>query len=120
MRVRALIPAISCICLLVFAVPASAKTSAHGHFLHSLNANQSSNWYGYNIGSLERGHTLFHNVTGDWTVPSASQHTSGQDEYSSTWIGIGGGCVDANCNVGDATLIQTGTEQDVDSSGHPD
>src|SRR5207302_547128 len=34
-----------------------------------------------------------------------------------SWIGIGGGCVDANCLVGDPTLIQTGTEQDVASNG---
>ena len=34
------------------------------------------------------------------------------------WIGIGGGCVDAACTVGDNTLIQTGTEQDVDANGN--
>src|SRR5207248_3787206 len=34
-------------------------------------------------------------------------------------IGIGGGCLDASCALQDATLIQTGTEQDVDASGHP-
>ena len=28
---------------------------------------------------------------------------------------IGGGCIDAGCTVGDNTLIQTGTEQDVSS-----
>src|SRR5207245_1445125 len=38
-------------------------------------------------------------------------------EYSSTWIGIGGGCVDQGCQITDSTLIQTGTEQDVDKSG---
>src|SRR5919204_2776605 len=37
--------------------------------------------------------------------------------YSSDWIGIGGGCVDAGCLVTDNTLIQTGTEQDVDAGG---
>ena len=50
-------------------------------------------------------------------MPTVTQHTHGQDEYSSDWIGIGGGCVDANCTVGDNTLIQTGTEQDVDAQG---
>jgi hypothetical protein len=50
-------------------------------------------------------------------VPTASSHTKGQDEFSSDWIGIGGGCVDANCMVGDNTLIQTGTEQDAPATG---
>lgn len=79
--------------------------------------NQSSNWFGYNQGSLEQGGKLFNSITGDWTVPTASQHTKGQAEYSSDWIGIGGGCVDAGCTVTDPTLIQTGTEQDVNADG---
>jgi Peptidase A4 family len=102
-----------------FASPAAAKISAHGQLIHPFSANQSNNWYGYNQGTLEQGGKLFNSVSGDWTVPTATQHTKGQDEYSSTWIGIGGGCVDAGCNVGDETLIQTGTEQDVDASGNP-
>jgi hypothetical protein len=103
--------------------PAAAAPRAHGHVVHivkpglGVHANQSNNWFGYNQGTLERGGKQFHSITGDWTVPKATQHTPGQDEASSDWIGIGGGCVDANCNVGDATLIQTGTEQDVSSSG---
>ena len=84
-----------------------------------LNTNQSSNWFGYNAGTLERGGQLFNSVTSDWTVPATSQHTPNQSESSATWIGIGGGCLDAGCTLQDATLIQTGTEQDVDSSGHP-
>jgi hypothetical protein len=86
---------------------------ARAHF----NTNQSTNWFGYNAGTLERG-TLFNSVTADWTVPTATQHKSGEAESSATWIGIGGGCLDASCAVNDATLIQTGTEQDVDASGH--
>jgi hypothetical protein len=81
------------------------------------NAAQSNNWYGYNQGTLEQGSKLFNSITGDWTVPTATQHSSGKAESSSTWIGIGGGCIDTGCNAGDPTLIQTGTEQDVDSSG---
>ena len=50
-------------------------------------------------------------------MPTATQHTAGQAEASSDWIGIGGGCIDAGCTVADSTLIQTGTEQDVDSTG---
>jgi Peptidase A4 family len=93
--------------------------TSHGQIIRPLgiNTNQSENWSGYNQGSLEQGGKLFHSVTGRWTVPTASAHVKGQAEYSSDWIGIGGGCVDAGCTVTDATLIQTGTEQDVSSSG---
>jgi hypothetical protein len=103
---------------------AGAAPSAHGQFPHlvkphlGVNTNQSNNWFGYNQGTLEQSGTLFHAITGDWTVPTASQHTAGQDAASSTWIGIGGGCLDASCTTSDNTLIQTGTEQDV-SSGQP-
>ena len=50
-------------------------------------------------------------------MPTATQNVRGESEYSASWVGIGGGCVDANCTVGDATLIQAGTSQDVDASG---
>jgi hypothetical protein len=83
-----------------------------------LNANRSTNWFGYNQGTLEQGGKLFTSVTSDWTVPTASSHKAGEAESSATWIGIGWGCVDAGCTLNDASLIQTGTEQDVDSSGH--
>jgi hypothetical protein len=100
------------------ASPAAAAPLSHGQTLHlakprlHVNTNQSSNWFGYNQGTLELGGKLFNSISGDWTVPTATQHASG-DEFSSDWIGIGGGCVDAGCTVGDNTLIQTGTEQDV-------
>jgi Peptidase A4 family len=101
--------------------PGAADPSAAGVHrgapIAVLGANHSTNWFGYNQGTLERGGTMFHAITGSWTVPAASEHRmpngSAPDEYSSTWIGIGGGCVDAKCSVGDNTLIQTGTEQDV-------
>jgi hypothetical protein len=117
----------------LFAVPAafavtavSASTeplSGHGQLIQlappaTANANQSTNWFGYNQGTLEQGGKQFNSITGDWTVPTATQHANGQEEFSSDWIGIGGGCVDAGCTVGDNTLIQTGTEQDVDATGH--
>ena len=93
---------------------AAATPRAHGQLIHvRANTNQSSNWFGYDQGSLEQGGKLFTSITGDWTVPTVSQHTAGQAEDSSDWIGIGGGCVDAGCTVTDSTLIQTGTEQDV-------
>jgi hypothetical protein len=102
---------------------AVALPDAHGHVVQILepgvraNANESNNWFGYNQGTLEQGGTQFHSIAGNWTVPRATQHVRGRAEASSTWIGIGGGCVDANCDVGDPTLIQTGTEQDVSRSG---
>ncbi len=103
---------------------ASAALSAHGQLLRlaphlSANANQSSNWFGYNQGTVEQGDKLFNSIAGNWTVPTATQHTAGQSEASSDWIGIGGGCVDSGCTVTDSTLIQTGTEQDVSSTGTP-
>jgi Peptidase A4 family len=100
----------------------AAARPSHGQLLklvpHLLaNTNTSNNWFGYNQGTLEQGAKLFNSITGDWTVPTATQHTSSQAESSSDWIGIGGGCVDAGCTATDSTLIQTGTEQDVSSSG---
>jgi hypothetical protein len=102
----------------------AAGFTAHGQLLHltpgvKLNANQSSNWFGYIQDTLEQGSKLFNSISGDWTVPAATQHTAGTAEASSDWIGIGGGCVDAGCTVTDSTLIQTGTEQDVDATGSP-
>ena len=104
------------------AAPSASALTGHGQLLHlapglRANTNSSSNWFGYNQGSLEQGGKLFNSITGQWTVPAAAQHTSGQAEASSDWIGIGGGCVDAGCTATDSTLIQTGTEQDVSSSG---
>jgi hypothetical protein len=104
---------------LASAATASATPGAHGQLLQvRANTNQSTNWFGYNQGSLELGGKQFNAITGDWIVPAATPHTAGQDENSSDWIGIGGGCIDANCTVGDNTLIQAGTEQDVDASGN--
>jgi hypothetical protein len=79
----------------------------------------SGNWFGYVQGTLEKkGHPRFNSIAGTWVVPTATQHVSGESENSSTWIGIGGGCVNANCLITDNSLIQTGTEQDVDASGN--
>jgi len=97
----------------------AALASAHGQLLHlSANANSSTNWFGYVQGTLEQGGKQFNSIGGDWTVPTVTQHAPGQEEFSSDWIGIGGGCVDAGCAVTDGTLIQTGTEQEVDAAGH--
>ena len=106
---------------LAFAAPTSLDHSVvHVARFGQVNTNQSSNWSGYNIGTdypqVSTG-TLFTSVTGEWTVPKATQHTSGQAEDSASWVGIGGGCVDDNCDVTDSTLIQAGTEQDVSTTG---
>jgi hypothetical protein len=77
---------------------------------------QSNNWSGYNQGYLEKS-TLFQSISAQWTVPTATQHKPGEAENSATWIGIGGGCLDAACTLTDNTLIQAGTEQDVASDG---
>ena len=85
---------------------------AHAGFAMS----QSNNWSGYNKGVLETG-TPFSSVSGSWVVPTAKPHKQGEDEYSSTWVGIGGGCLETSCTTTDSTLIQTGTEQDVAADG---
>jgi hypothetical protein len=119
-RARALVCALACGALFIgLSAGAQAAPLTHGSLLHvtkprlGFNAAQSNNWFGYNQGTLEQNGKLFNSITGDWTVPTASQHKAGEDESSSDWIGIGGGCLDAACTAGDNTLIQTGTEQDV-------
>lgn len=117
LRLVGLIPLLG---LLVSVQPAgSAATAIFHRPIVSVGANQSQNWSGYNQGTIEQGGKMFSHITGDWTVPTATAHKKGENEFSSTWIGIGGGCVDASCQVPDNTLIQAGTEQDVDSSGKP-
>jgi hypothetical protein len=99
------------------AAAATGKTIqiAHGT---TFNTRTSGNWFGYVQGTLEKpGKPQFRQIAGTWAVPKATRHTANQSENSSTWIGIGGGCVNANCSVTDSTLIQAGTEQDVSASG---
>jgi Peptidase A4 family len=57
-------------------------------------------------------------VSADWIVPRAKQHKAGEEEFSSSWIGVGGGCLDTSCTASDDTLIQAGIEHDVDASGN--
>jgi len=82
-------------------------------------ANQSFNWAGYMQGLLEKG-TGFHAISAEWIVPKVKQRNPGEAESSASWIGIGGGCLDAGCTLGDDTLIQAGVEHDVDASGSTD
>jgi len=82
-------------------------------------ANQSFNWSGYVQGRLEKG-TTFHSIAATWIVPTATPHKAGEAEYSSSWIGIGGGCMNTDCTLTDATLIQAGVGHDIDAAGNAD
>jgi hypothetical protein len=77
---------------------------------------QSNNWSGYNKGLLETG-SRFTSISGQWVVPTATPAHSGEAESSSSWVGIGGGCLETSCLLTDSTLIQAGTEQDVAANG---
>lgn len=107
--------------LLVLTGFSAARSAAPGSVFHRpivrVGANKSNNWSGYNQGTLEKGGKQFHQVAGTWVVPTATQHKAGEAEFSASWVGIGGGCIDAGCTATDATLIQAGTSQDVDASG---
>ncbi|MEY2454335.1 MAG: hypothetical protein QOD92_3909 [Acidimicrobiaceae bacterium] len=105
--------------LLASAPSAQAKSSAAGgHPIAVLAASTSSNWSGYNQGILEPGKSGgFHQVSAQWVVPKATQHKKGRAEYSATWVGIGGGCLDTACATTDSTLIQAGSSQDVAANG---
>jgi hypothetical protein len=87
------------------------------HILIPINANKSTNWSGYNQGSMALNNKMFNEVSGQWRVPTVTPHKAKEAEFSSTWVGIGGGCVDAKCQITDSTLIQAGTEQDVAANG---
>jgi hypothetical protein len=84
----------------------------------TFHSGQSTNWSGYTQGVIEKA-TIFQSVSGEWVVPTATYHAGGpSDEASSSWVGIGGGCIEPSCLSGDPTsLIQAGTEQDVNSKG---
>lgn len=84
----------------------------------SFQTSQSNNWSGYSEGILGQS-TVFQSVSGEWVVPTASYRAGGPStEGSSSWVGIGGGCLETSCAVGDpSSLIQAGTEQDANSDG---
>src|SRR5216684_3993692 len=94
------------LCSMSPAAPAASRIATFHRPIVRVGANQSSNWSGYNQGTLEQGGKQFHSVGGTWVVPKATAHRAGEAEYSASWVGIGGGCVDANCRIGDSTLIQ--------------
>jgi hypothetical protein len=98
----------------------SAPTPATARPVVVVAANQSFNWSGYVQGALEPGKRPFHSISATWSVPTATPHRQGEAEYSSSWIGIGGGCLETSCMVTDATLIQAGIGHDIDAAGNAD
>jgi peptidase A4-like protein len=105
--------------LALVALPSPSPSNATARPIVVVAANQSFNWSGYVQGSLEKG-TTFHSIAATWLVPTATQRRSGEAEYSSSWIGIGGGCLNTECTLTDATLIQAGVGHDVDAAGKVD
>ena len=105
------------IALVVAPTPASPPVVARPIVIVA--ANQSFNWSGYVQGRLEKG-TTFHSIAATWIVPRATPHKAGEAEYSSSWIGIGGGCMNTDCTLTDATLIQAGVGHDIDAAGNAD
>jgi hypothetical protein len=64
MRVSIALLAAFCAALGLAASAGAAPTvSAHGQLLHiQANTNESSNWFGYNLGALAVGGTLFNSI----------------------------------------------------------
>lgn len=98
---------------------------------------ESSNWSGYAVANFSTG-ALYTAAQASWNVPQVSyvapppvchviyifgapreicSSARAEAEYSSSWVGIGGYCENANCTAVDSTLVQLGTEQDVSRSG---
>ena len=89
---RLVIPVLLALATLALSGAAPPALPARYHRpIVAVGANRSNNWAGYNQGSLERGGVQFHSVSGTWTVPTATQHTPGEAEFSASWLGIGGG-----------------------------
>jgi hypothetical protein len=81
-----------------------------------------ANWSGYVIAQYMSGNPQpYTSAEMTWVVPRARYGRSNDsvfsDEFSASWVGIGGSCTDPSCTGQDPTLIQLGTEQDVSPSG---
>jgi hypothetical protein len=78
-----------------------------------------SNWSGYAIAHYQTGQN-YTSAKGTWVVPTVTfglTQSATNEEYSATWVGIGGFCMNALCSRVDRSLIQLGTSQYVSSSG---
>jgi hypothetical protein len=76
----------------------------------------STNWSGYVAASFGTGGQTYTSAQGTWVVPTVTYFPGFSTEYSSSWVGIGGFCENANCTLVDNSLLQLGTEQDASSS----
>src|SRR5437764_282414 len=73
MRVRVMTALACAVAAAATASSAAAQLSAHGKFINPFNANESTNWYGYNQGTLEKNRTMCDSITGDLTDPTADR-----------------------------------------------
>jgi hypothetical protein len=112
--------ATACLVILALLLTSSASSPAPSAKLARpivvVGANQSFNWAGYVQGRIAKGND-FHSVAAEWIVPKVKQRNRGVAEHSSSWIGIGGGCLDSACTLTDTTLIQAGIGHEVDEAG---
>jgi len=74
------------------------------------------NWSGYAVAKYETG-SNYTSASATWVVPTAAIPPGQSAGYSSSWVGIGGFCLNSSCSKVDRSLIQLGTEQDASSSG---
>ena len=74
------------------------------------------NWSGYAVAKYETG-SNYTSASATWVVPTAAVPPGQSAGYSSSWVGIGGFCLNSSCSKVDRSLIQLGTEQDASSSG---
>jgi hypothetical protein len=97
------------------AIPAFAQTPSPTPAPVAV-ANHPENWSGYSVKRFSTGQD-YTSVGGTWTVPTAAIPQEEPFGFSSTWVGIGGDCLDSQCTSVDRTLIQVGTEQDASTRG---
>jgi hypothetical protein len=78
----------------------------------------SGNWSGYAQDNYLTNAT-YTSASFNWTVPAVKFVAHGFElrQASAIWVGIGGDCEDSSCSKEDSTLIQLGTEQDVNIFG---
>jgi hypothetical protein len=77
---------------------------------------RSSNWSGYTLMKAQTGQS-YASASAKWVVPAVSAVPGTKAGASSTWVGIGGTCLDATCKTPDTSLIQLGTSQNVGWNG---
>jgi hypothetical protein len=78
----------------------------------------SGNWSGYSQDNYLTN-VIYTSASFQWTVPSVKfvAHGFELQQASAIWVGIGGDCENSSCSKEDSTLIQLGTEQDVNIFG---